>query len=726
MNKLCAIRTAVALLCAATASAYAATYYVDSSAGNDANDGITTSTPWKTLAKVNASVTSGDTVKLMAYKTWRETLVVKSGVTYTNYGSTSSVARAVISGSRPVNGLAWSRYGSGNIWVATTNSQIESGSISQLFANSARQTLARAPNIGSGDFNVSGSRYAAIAQSGNGTTLNIKAGVVPAGYDINGATVFARNVNSDLTEYRVASSTLNSSGQAMTLGLSHVSLLDDWGVYNNYDLKKDYGYWLENKLWMLDSPGEWYFDPAAHKLYVWLKDNSSPAANSLAVTVASQANGIVANNVSNFKLSNIIVQETMSDGISMNQTSGATLDNVVVLRAGRRGLSMADSQNNTISNSFIDRSQKEGMWLGFVPRSASPVPPLSRRSYNVSVTNTQITNSGLGGFASGVVLGEGGSFSGNLVSGSSSGGVLATLNNRVENNQVINNCTDFDDCGAIYVVQPPKDPTLLSQASASTAVTKVLFANNVTINNNVVDGATGSADGVPAGGTDTRGIYLDDYSNGVTVTNNYVSGVKYGIMLHTAFNNTLSDNKLVSNRSQNLLLQEGLVPSIDGLSSYKGAMTGNVIKHNALVASKDASNSAQAVPNIQQSAEGGQGPTGSFATYDLNRYASLNPNATGVLAYNYGTDVAIADMTLPAWQAIGKDLQGVFFPYKTTVEAWGFYNPIGAANSTNATKQIACITSSATPCGPFMNLLSGTSVTLPITLQPGTSIVLLK
>lgn len=726
MNRLSAIRAASALLCAATASAYAATYYVDATAGNDANNGTTTTTAWKTLAKVNSSVTSGDTVKLQALNTWRETLVVKSGVTYTNYGSTASTSRAIISGSRPVNGLTWTRYGTTNIWVATTNSQIESGGISQLLVNGTRQTLARTPNVGSGDFSVANSRYARITQRGNGTTLNINAGVVPAGKDITGATVFSRNVGSDLTEYRVASASLNSSGQAVTLGLSHVSILDDWGIYNDYALDAGYGYWLENKLWMLDSPGEWYFDAANHKLYVWLKDSSSPATTSLSIAVSSQANAIVANNVSNFSLSNIQVQDTMSDGISMNLTSGATLDNLLVLRAGRRGISMADSQNNTISNSYVDRSAREGIWLGYIPRSYDPVPPLSRRSYNVSVNNTQITNTGQGNFAVGVRLGEAGAFTRNLVSGSSSNGVIATLGTLIDNNQVLNTCTDFQDCGGIYVAQPPKNPSLVSGAASTTPVTKVLFANNLTINNNIVDVGTGSADGVPSGGTDTRGIYLDDYANGVTVTNNYVSGMKYGIMLHTAFNNTVTDNKLVNNRSQNLLLQEDAVPSLDGTTSTKGAMTGNVIKRNAMVASKDASNSAQAVPNILQSAEGGQGPTGAFAAYDLNRYASVNPNATSVLAYNYGTDVALADMTLPAWQAIGKDLQGVFYPYKTTAEAWGFYNPAGAANSTGATKQIACISASATPCGPFMNLSTGASVTLPITLQAGSSIVLLK
>ena len=36
-------------------NAWSATFYVDATNGNDANDGISQSTPWKTIAKVNAS-----------------------------------------------------------------------------------------------------------------------------------------------------------------------------------------------------------------------------------------------------------------------------------------------------------------------------------------------------------------------------------------------------------------------------------------------------------------------------------------------------------------------------------------------------------------------------------------------------------------------------------------------------------------------------------------------
>jgi hypothetical protein len=159
MNRPSAIRTAVALLCSALASAHAATYYVNSSSGNDTNSGTTTSLTWKTLL-------SGGAI-------WQETLNVKAGVTYSTYGSTS---RAIISGSRPITSRTWTRAATGsNIWYITTTPQIESGSVSQVLVNGLQQTRARTPNIGKGDWAVTSSRYAKVAKDGNDTTLNLDA-----------------------------------------------------------------------------------------------------------------------------------------------------------------------------------------------------------------------------------------------------------------------------------------------------------------------------------------------------------------------------------------------------------------------------------------------------------------------------------------------------------------------------------------------------------------------
>jgi|GEM_PF-6944624 len=51
-------------------------YYVDATSGNDGNNGTSTSTPWKTIAKVNAtSFSAGDTVLFKRGEVWRESFL---------------------------------------------------------------------------------------------------------------------------------------------------------------------------------------------------------------------------------------------------------------------------------------------------------------------------------------------------------------------------------------------------------------------------------------------------------------------------------------------------------------------------------------------------------------------------------------------------------------------------------------------------------------------------
>ena len=78
-----------------TVVAAATTYYVSQSAGNDNNNGTSTSTPWKTLAKVGSrTYGAGDQILLNCGDSWNETLTISnssgasgSPITLSSYGS---------------------------------------------------------------------------------------------------------------------------------------------------------------------------------------------------------------------------------------------------------------------------------------------------------------------------------------------------------------------------------------------------------------------------------------------------------------------------------------------------------------------------------------------------------------------------------------------------------------------------------------------------------------
>ena len=71
---------AFAVVATIAGSSLATEYYVDSLSGSDANDGMTESTAWKSLDKVNdADIKGGDAVHFRRGRVWRGTLRPKSG-----------------------------------------------------------------------------------------------------------------------------------------------------------------------------------------------------------------------------------------------------------------------------------------------------------------------------------------------------------------------------------------------------------------------------------------------------------------------------------------------------------------------------------------------------------------------------------------------------------------------------------------------------------------------
>ena len=70
---------AMVVMCAISMPAWAATYYVDATGGSDSNDGLTSASAWKTVAKVNASsFAAGDQILFRRGQVWNEGLVPPS------------------------------------------------------------------------------------------------------------------------------------------------------------------------------------------------------------------------------------------------------------------------------------------------------------------------------------------------------------------------------------------------------------------------------------------------------------------------------------------------------------------------------------------------------------------------------------------------------------------------------------------------------------------------
>jgi len=120
------MRYCLVLFFIAISSLVSATTYYISSSGNDANNGNTELTPWKSLTKVNSSMSTfqpGDRILFRRGDTFYGTLVInKSGIagatiTFAAYGTG---AKPVLTGFTTVTG--WTSEGN-NIYSASVTSE---------------------------------------------------------------------------------------------------------------------------------------------------------------------------------------------------------------------------------------------------------------------------------------------------------------------------------------------------------------------------------------------------------------------------------------------------------------------------------------------------------------------------------------------------------------------------------------------------------------------------
>lgn len=111
-------------VCVMSSTSWAATFYVDGTHGHDGNNGLSQSSAWKTIAKVNDFwFYPGDFILFKSGETWREQLTVPSSGEPGNpitFGAYRTGNRPIISAANLITG--WT-LDSGNVWRATLTTQ---------------------------------------------------------------------------------------------------------------------------------------------------------------------------------------------------------------------------------------------------------------------------------------------------------------------------------------------------------------------------------------------------------------------------------------------------------------------------------------------------------------------------------------------------------------------------------------------------------------------------
>ena len=292
--------------------ARAATYYV-SHQGNDASNGTSPAQAWRSIVRLQQHMNQlqpGDQVLFERGGTYPGLLsIYRSGTAAQPivFGAYGSGEKPIISGAVPVTG--WTRH-QGDIWRASFT-----GNAKYLFVGNQPMTLARHPNTG-WLRNVQGST----------TSINAGSALGQANGHWTGATVVVRSTN---WSYENAVVTGFSNGtltfQPILVNLSN----EDWGFF------------LQNKLNMLDAPGEWYHDQGTGHVYLWAPGNADP--NTLSIQASIHDRGFAPG----WQQQHIRIQDLCFQGQTASAVSTETSHHVTVTGCTFRHVLHAISSTGT-------------------------------------------------------------------------------------------------------------------------------------------------------------------------------------------------------------------------------------------------------------------------------------------------------------------------------------------------------------------------------------------
>jgi hypothetical protein len=484
---------------------HAVTYYVSPN-GNDGNSGTSTATPWRTINRVQqaaGSLQPGDQVLFERGGTFRGKLTINSNGSQSSpiiIGAYGTGALPLILGSQQVTG--WTVH-QGNIWRANVGQNVK-----YVWVAGQRMTLARFPNTGW------------LRTSWANTTQLSSGSITQAGGHWTGAQVVLRTSN---WSYEVSNITAHSG---TTLTYANMTFNPGNG---------DWGFFLQNKLSELDSPGEWFYDAQSGNLYLWAPNNANP--NNLVVEASVHDYGVEMGwqrqhvrvrdlefryqriagyynpGGNNNRLENCAISHTYH-GVR-SAASNSLYHNNTISHTYATGMNVLD-QNSTVSNNVLT--------------DIAVVPGLGENAWGYFGIHVQ---------GSGVVLRE------NRLQRIGYSGIFFHGNTLVERNVIHEACFTLNDGGAVHFDN----------------------SNGGTIQDNIIYGTIGNLDSHPTNHpnrvTMAQGIFfgMGDLKN-ITVQRNTVWGCNgpgifvdhsmvsdnYQIHNNTLFNN-LRTQLFISNNS---------------------------------------------------------------------------------------------------------------------------------------------------------------------------------
>jgi hypothetical protein len=617
--------------------AQAATYYVNSASGNDSHDGLSRSTPWKTLSKVqnmSAGFQPGDRVLFRAGFTYPGTLTLTglhgTGAQPIRLGRYGYGKNPAFDGSLPITG--WSVH-AGKIWKATVPACAGNTQLVAVYRDGQFLGMGREPDAHEGtgwltndvDHGFAAKFLIEDEQLG---------GLYPANH-WKGAEVVART-----REWLLDVATV-SSHSGKTLQLSPDTPL-------TYGINAGYGYFFRHALGTLDQEGEWYHQGSTQTLYLY----STTSPSNSKVEFACQSTLLKVSNSSHLIIQGLSFQKSLQTAVILSNVDHlAFMDNQVLLSA-RNGLEATGADSLRLGHNVFEQTQNNAL--------------------SVVANNASIHDNGIHG--TGLTEGMGAKGNGQYIAARLSG-----RNNLFAYNTVTNSGYNAIHFGGAHAVisQNLVDAFNVTKTDGGGIYT---FDNTETgswIYKNIVLNGVELAQGLPERTYGKiRGLYSDGAGSFNTWEANSVFNCAEGILNHQGSHERFTGNTVVGSHTHSLRI------SWDDGHTRDEPSRGNTLTGNLFVPQDDAFAIVRAwsqYPDVRE-----------FGVIDSNRHVVPLRSSNVLTPLLYSVEAN----TVPSLHLTQRSIQGAVYGSHDTLspvsqQRFGQLTPLGAVLTQNATMDAA-------------------------------------
>jgi len=471
----------------------ATTYYISVS-GNDANNGTSASTPWKTLSKLNSlfsSLKAGDNVLFNRGDVFYGKIIVNSNGTagsLITIGAYGTGANPVITGFTSI--ASWTNKGS-NIWESTS---AVSGlpTCNMVAINGVNTAMGRTPNYPDYYTWNSHSGSSSISTGLSGTTNW-------TGAELAIFTTSYKNARHPIIAQSGGTISFTSGG-------------DLWQNAPGYFLQQ---FHIQNDIRTLDTLNEWYYNPSTKRLDIY--STSSPTG----VQMATLDTLIWTNNKSYITIRDLALTGANKDAISIATSKNLKIINCNISYIGgtaiygitccsnMAGLRIDSNTIKEVNNSGIDLKY---WYVGDTIRYNTI------KNVNMLIGMQDVTHTISGGVAGIGNESDSGVISYNNLDSIGTGGISYKGSYAIiDHNFVNHSCygTGIKDLGAIYT---------WNGLYKTVVGTKVSY--NIVLNT----------------GLYSKGFMFDEGSNGIEVNNNTAYNTLRGVYINDSYNINIHDN----------------------------------------------------------------------------------------------------------------------------------------------------------------------------------------